>query len=111
MPNPKFITAVERAKLDPNSAEAHYTVATYYWDEACRNARLTDSQKREYIENGLAAVDKAIALNPDYVEALIYRGLLLRIDSAMEKDAVRQKALLDEANQLQEKAVSLKRSG
>ena len=85
MPNPKFITAVERAELEPNNAEAHYTVATYYWDEACRNARLTDSQKRECIKNGLASVDKAIALNPDYVEALIYRGLLLRIESVYGK--------------------------
>lgn len=109
MPNPKFSAAVERAELEPNNPEAHYTVATYYWDEACRNARLTDPQKREYVKNGLAAVDKAMALNPDYVEALIYRGLLLRIESAMEKDAARQTALLNEATQLQEKALRLKK--
>ena len=57
------------------------------------------------MKNGLTSVDKALALNPDYVEALTYRGLLLRIEAAMEKDAARQKALLNEASQLQEKAV------
>ena len=106
----KLITAVQqRAELEPNNPEAHYAVATYYWDEAYRNTRLNDTQKREYVKNGITSVDKALALNPDYVEALTYRGLLLRIEAAMEKDAARQKALLNEASQLQEKAVALKK--
>jgi tetratricopeptide (TPR) repeat protein len=106
----KLIAAVQqRAELEPNNPEAHYAVATYYWDEAYRNTRLNETQKREYVKNGLTAVDKAIALNPNYVEALTYRGLLLRVEAAMEKDAARQKALLTEAGQLQEKAVGLKK--
>ncbi len=106
----KLIAAVQqRAELEPNNPEAHYAVATYYWDEAYRNTRLNDTQKREYVKNGLTSVDKALALNADYVEALTYRGLLLRIEAAMEKDAARQKALLNEASQLQEKAVALKK--
>ena len=106
----KLIAAVQqRAELEPNNPEAHYAVATYYWDEAYRNTRLNEAQKREYTKNGLTAVDKAIALNPDYVEALTYRGLLLRIEAGMEKDAKRQTALLDEAKQLQERAVALKK--
>jgi len=107
----KLIAAVQqRAELEPNNPEAHYAVATYFWDEAYRNTRLNEAQKREYTKNGLTAVDKALALNPDYVEALTYRGLLLRIEAAMEtKDAKRQKALLDEAKELQEKAVALKK--
>ena len=106
----KLIAAVQqRAELEPNNPEAHYAVATYYWDESYRNTRLNETQKREYVKSGLAAVDKALALNADYVEALTYRGLLLRIEAAMEKDAARQKALLNEASQLQEKAVALKK--
>jgi tetratricopeptide (TPR) repeat protein len=106
----KLIAAVQqRAELEPNNPEAHYAVATYYWDEAYRNTRLNEAQKREYVKSGLTAVDKALALNADYVEALTYRGLLLRIEAAMEKDAARQKALLSEASQLQEKAVALKK--
>jgi len=106
----KLIAAVQqRSELEPNNPEAHYAVATYYWDEAYRNTRLTDAQKREYVKSGLTAVDKAIALNAEYVEALTYRGLLLRVEAAMEKDAARQKALLSEATQLQEKAVGLKK--
>ena len=107
---PQLVAAVQqRAVCQLNNPEAHYAVATYYWDEAYRNTRLNDTQKREYVKNGLTSVDKALALNPDYVEALTYRGLLLRIEAAMEKDAARQKALLNEASQLQEKAVALKK--
>jgi tetratricopeptide (TPR) repeat protein len=106
----KLIAAVQqRAELEPNNPEAHYAVATYYWDEAYRNTRLNETQKRDYVKNGLTSVDKALALNADYVEALTYRGLLLRIEAAMEKDAARQKQLLTEASQLQEKAVALKK--
>lgn len=106
----KLIAAVQqRSDLEPNNPEAHYAVATYYWDEAYRNTRLSEAQKREYVKSGLTAVDKAIALNPEYFEALTYRGLLLRVEAAMEKDAARQKQLLNEANQLQEKAVGLKK--
>ena len=92
----KLIAVVQqRAELEPNNAEAHYTVAIYYWDEACRNGSLTGVQRREYIMNGLAAVDKAIALNPDYVDALVYRGLLLRIEAQRwNRMPTRQKALL-----------------
>jgi tetratricopeptide (TPR) repeat protein len=106
----KLIAAVQqRAELEPNNPEAHYAVAQYFWDEAYRNTRLNEARKREYAKSGLTAVDKAIALNPEYFEALTYRGLLLRIEAGMEKDAKRQRALLDEANQLQEKAVALKK--
>jgi tetratricopeptide (TPR) repeat protein len=106
----KLIAAVQqRAELEPNNPEAHYSVATYYWDEAFRNTRLNEAQKREYVKSGLTAVDKALALNPDYVEALVYRGLLLRAEATIEKDAGRQKALLNEASQLQEKAAALKK--
>jgi tetratricopeptide (TPR) repeat protein len=106
----KLIAAVQqRSDLEPNNPEAHYAVATYYWDEAYRNTRLSEAQKREFVKSGLTAVDKALALNPDYVEALTYRGLLLRVEAAMEKDAARQKQLLNEATQLQEKAVALKK--
>jgi len=106
----KLIAAIQqRAELEPNNPEAHYAVSTYYWDEAYRNTRLSEAQKRDYVKNGLSAVDKAIALNPDYIEALTYRGLLLRVEAAMEKDAGRQKQLLNEAISLQEKAVGLKK--
>jgi tetratricopeptide (TPR) repeat protein len=106
----KLIAAIhQRAELEPNNPEAHYAVATYYWDEAYRNTRLSDAQKRDYTDKGLAAIDQALKLKPDYVEAITYRGLLLRVQAAMEKDPAKQKQLLNDATKLQEQAVALKK--
>ena len=106
----KLIAAInQRAELEPNNPEAHYAISTYYWDEAYRNTRLSEAQKREYTEKGLQAVEKALQLKPDYVEAITYKGLLLRVQAAMEKDAGKQKQLLNDATKLQEQAVALKK--
>ncbi len=106
----KLIEAVsQRAVLEPNNPEAHQAIASYYWDEGYRNTRLNESQRKEYATKGLEAVEKALALNPDYVDAVAYKGLLLRNQAAIEKDAARQKAMLTEANQLQERAAGLKK--
>lgn len=106
---PKLIDAVsQRATLEPNNPEAHYSIASYYWDEAYRNTRLAEQQKRDYTQKGLESIDRALQLKPDYVEAIVYKGLLLRIQAAMEKDAKRQQDLLKEATALQAKAADLK---
>ena len=106
----KLIDAVnQRAILEPNNPEAHQAIASYYWDEGYRNTRLNEGQRKEYAAKGLEAVEKALKLNPDYVDAVAYKGLLLRNQAAIEKDAARQKALLQEANQLQERAAGLKK--
>ena len=106
---PKLIEAVQqRATIEPNNPEAHYSIATYYWDEAYRNTRLSEAQKREYAANGLTEIDKALGIKPEYVEAIVYKGLLLRIQAAIEKDPAKQKDLLQRANALQQQAVDLK---
>ena len=106
----KLISAVQsRAELEPNNPEAHYSIASYYWDEAYRNTRLSDAQKKEYTDKGLAEVEKALAIKPDYIEAIVYKGLLLRLKAAQSKDPKEQQDLLKKANQLQEEAASMKK--
>ena len=106
----KTIEALQqRATREPNNPEAHYTIATFYWDKAYRDFRLTDVQKGEYAGQGLQAVDKALRLNKDYVDAIVYKGLLLRVQAAIEKNADRQKQILREADALQARAMELKK--
>jgi tetratricopeptide (TPR) repeat protein len=106
----KLVEAVaQRAVLEPNNPEAHQAIASYYWDEGYRNTRLNEAQKHEYAQKGLESVEKALQLNPNYVDAVAYKGLLLRNQAAIEKDAARQKQMITEASQLQEKAAALKK--
>jgi tetratricopeptide (TPR) repeat protein len=106
----KTIDALQqRATREPNNPEAHYTIASYYWDEAFRDFRLNEQQKRDYVSKGLTEVDQAIKIRPDYIEAITYKGLLLRLQANMEKDVTRQKQLLNEAEALQARAKELQK--
>lgn len=105
------IEALEaRAASEPNNPEAYYTIATYLWDKTFRDFRLKDADKRAYLEKGVAATDKAIAIKNDYLEAIVYKGLLLRLQANMEKDRGRQQALLKEADELRDRAKALQKA-
>ena len=73
-------------ELEPQNPEAHYRLATYSWDKASRDFRLSDKEKMQIIVDGLASVNKALEIKPDYVEAMTYKGLLLRTQALIEKD-------------------------
>ncbi len=107
---PKTIAAViDRTKVEPNNPEAFQTLATYYWDKAYRDFRLSDKEKLQYVLSGLEAVDKAIGIKSDYMEAIAYKNLLLRLQANLEKDPGRQQALLRQADQLRDRAESLRK--
>jgi tetratricopeptide (TPR) repeat protein len=106
----KTIEALEeRAQKEPNNPEAFYTIATYYWDEAYRDFKLKENEKKEFVGKGVEAVDHALQIKPDYTEALVYKNLLLRLQANMEKDPAKQQALLKEADRLRDKAQELRK--
>jgi tetratricopeptide (TPR) repeat protein len=106
----KTIEALEeRAAKEPNNPEAFYTIATYYWDEAYRDFKLKENEKREFVGKGVEAVDHALQIKPDYMEALVYKNLLLRLQANLEKDASKQQALIKEADKLRDKAQELRK--
>jgi hypothetical protein len=43
------------------------------------------------------------------MEALVYKNLLLRLSANLEKDPARQKALLNEADELRDRATALRK--
>lgn len=100
----------KRIELEPQNPEAHYTLATYYWDKASRDFRLSDAQKRELVLEGLAAVNKALEIKADYVEAMTYKGLLLRTQALVEKDPKKQQELIREGTALGDKANEMRKA-
>lgn len=106
----KTIDALEqRAKTEPNNPEAFYTIATFYWDKAYKDPRVKDPEKRSYVQKGIEAVDHALQIKPDYAEALVYKGLLLRLQANLEKDPGKQQALIKQADALRDKAQELRK--
>jgi tetratricopeptide (TPR) repeat protein len=106
----KTIEAVtERTKVEPNNPEAFQTLATYYWDKAYRDFRLSDKEKMQYVQSGIQAVDKALSIKSDYMEAVAYKNLLLRLQANLSKDPAEQQRLLREADQLRDRATELRK--
>ncbi|HYT68034.1 MAG TPA: tetratricopeptide repeat protein [Vicinamibacterales bacterium] len=103
---PKTIAALEQAAaLEPNNPEGYHRVAVFYWDKTRGDFRLSQAVQREYIMKGLQMEDKALSLNPDYMEALTYKNILLRLQANLEKDPAKQKQLIDEADKLRKRVI------
>ena len=49
-------------ELDPSDPSGYYKVATFHWDKAYRDRELNDTQKNEYADLGIEAVDKALEI-------------------------------------------------
>ena len=106
----KTIDSLEqRASKEPNNPEAYYTISTFYWDKAFRDPRLKEGEKKDFVQKGIQAVDHALQIKADYAEALVYKGLLLRLEATWEKDRDKQQALLKQADQLRDKANDLRK--
>jgi len=98
----------EAAKFDPPSAESHHRIATLLWDYT-RRGGLDPATQLAYIKKGVAAEDDALAMQPDYLEALTYKNILLRMQANQTPDPIEQKRLLDEADTLRNRAIELQK--
>jgi tetratricopeptide (TPR) repeat protein len=95
----------QAANLAPNNPEGWHLIATYYWDKARKDYRLSDAEKKDFILKGIAMDDKALSLNPNYLEAMTYKNILLRMQANTEKDPKKQKDLLNQADELRNKVL------
>jgi len=64
----------------------------------------------QLVLDGLEAVNKAIEIKPDYVEAITYKGLLLRTQALVEKDPKKQQQLIREGTELGDKANAMRKA-
>jgi tetratricopeptide (TPR) repeat protein len=104
-----MIALLERANREPNNPEAYYTISTYYWEKAFRDFNLTDEEKAQHVFDGLAAIDKALDLKDDYMEAMVYKNILLRMQANATRNQEEQDALIAEADELRDAADELRK--
>ena len=116
--NEEFEKTIEalraRSDLEPDNPEAFYTLGTYFWQKAFRDFTLDDEEEMEYVLLGLEEIEKALALNEDYVEALTYKNILMRLQANLTEDLDEREALIAEADVLRDRAqelIDLQRSG
>jgi TonB family protein len=99
------LEAIER--LDPSDPSAPQITATFYWEKAFKDHRLLPAEKYAYLMSGIAATDRALTLKPDYMDALTYKNLLLRLRAELETDAAQKQQLIAEADALRARAIEL----
>jgi tetratricopeptide (TPR) repeat protein len=95
------------ADLQPENPQGFQLVAVFYWEKAFKDKRLTAAQQRDYILKGIEATDRALKLNPDYIDALLYKNILLRMQANLETDLKKRQPLIDEADVLRKKSQEL----
>ncbi len=95
------------ADLQPENPQGYQLVAVFYWEKAFKDKRLTVPQQKEFIAKGIEGTDKALKLNPDYIDALTYKNILLRMQANLEPDVKKRQPLIDEADKLRNKAQDL----
>ncbi len=92
--------------VNPDNPEGYYLISTYYWDKVYRDPDLSQRQRAEFIDLGIEQLDAALALNDEYVDALVYKNLLLR-----EKAKINPRnanAFIAEADEYRARAIALR---
>jgi tetratricopeptide (TPR) repeat protein len=89
----------KRAALEPRDPKARYLVGTLVWEHLYhKRGKVTGKQRVEIADRGIAALKKAIALQPRYVEAVTYVNLLLRERARGHDDEAQRKRDVAEAD-------------
>jgi tetratricopeptide (TPR) repeat protein len=99
----------QRAEHEPNNPEAWHTIGHYYYEKVFRDKTVPRAKAIEYTARGLQAEQKALSLNAEYLEALVMKNVLMRIQANFERDPAKQKALIDEADVILEKAKEIQK--
>jgi TonB family protein len=107
-PNRQERTLLEAAAANPRSAAAQHSVAVFFLDKT-RALDATPEEKLSYVLKGIAAEDRALAIDGDYLEALTFKNIFLRLQANLTADPVEHRRLIDEANALRTRVMSLQR--
>jgi hypothetical protein len=80
---------------------------TARWNRAVSSPGLTDTERRQQVEEALEAADIALAHSPEHPEILTLKSLLLRLLATVAVAETNRATLLEEADALQRTAIDL----
>jgi tetratricopeptide (TPR) repeat protein len=93
--------------LDAKNPEAHYIYGVVCWEKVAKNPPADIAERMAIIEKGRAALNRAMALRTDYIEAIAYQNLLYRQQALIETDPVKQQELIAKADELRNQAMEI----
>jgi tetratricopeptide (TPR) repeat protein len=96
------------AQRDPADAEIQETIAAWYYDKAYKDKTLEPAKRLTYIAKGIDATDRALAIRPDIIEVLVYKGSLLKLRAEITTDPAQRTRIATEADALLKRASALR---
>jgi len=97
------------AQLDSSNPVPYYAIGSVDWIMVYnKNNPLPDEEKTRFIDEGLANLDKALALNPDYEDAMTYKNILYRKKADLSRDD-EKKQLIAQADEWLNKALETRK--
>lgn len=96
-------------RLDARNPESFYTFGVVCYEKVQKNPPADMAERIAIIEKGKAALSRAIQMNPEYFDALVYLNLLIRQQAIVETDPVKQQTLIAEADKVRARAVEIVR--
>jgi tetratricopeptide (TPR) repeat protein len=101
---------IKQTQLDPTNPVPFYAVGSVDWiivyDKA---APPPPDEQIKLVDEGLASLDKALALNPDYEDAMSYKNLLLREKARLTESEDEKKTLVAQADDWFNKALEARK--
>ena len=93
-----------------DKAETLYSIGVAAWDKVYHDAGKLDYEaKGKMVDIGLGALKQALAIKPDYFEAMVYNSLLYREKAKVETDAAKRLADETTASDWTKKALELRK--
>jgi len=101
---------IKNTELDPMNPVPYYAVGSVDWIIVFnKNNPPPEDEQSKLIEEGLASLDKALALNPEYEDAMTYKNLLYREKARLSKDEQEKTQLIAQADEWFNKALETRK--
>jgi TonB family protein len=99
----------EAAALNPADPRGYQVLLTFLSEKA-NDVTLGAVERLAYARQGTEAADRALTLDPEFVDAMAYKSLLLRTRAGLESDTATRQALLAEADAIRNRGLALRQS-
>jgi len=101
----------EAMRITGPKKETYETIGAQAWDKAHNYPDLSPEQRQAVITQGIEAENKALAIDPDYAEALAFINLLYREQAKLELQTNPEQSAADtaKADEYRNRAIELNR--
>jgi tetratricopeptide (TPR) repeat protein len=101
---------LKNAELEPSNPTPFYAVGSVNWIMVFnKNNPPPEEEQKQLIEEGLTNLDKALAINPDYEDAMTYKNLLYREKARLATEEAEKTQLIAQADEWFNKALETRK--